>query len=177
MIKFVGNYLNPKIVEKLSEKLAERLEGKNVRIEFFERVSSNRQHHMWFGGCVATVEYKRWLFSIEAVGDVQAHLGRMQGDEFCEIAYVKDRQNNGRFLDEMGAYIKNDDELRKLIDQVPVGELVLDVDSNNWWEIIPISPHGKEHDAMWVAEDYTLDSAIMEAIEGADDMIKYIESE
>lgn len=121
----------------------------------------------WYGGRVAEMEKNGYKFILGAYGDV---ICTLLDDKNNEIAYVKDRQNAGRFYEEMHRYIPNDAALEQL---VLSGELA--VENNNWWEVLIDGPDGRQHDLGWVCESDNLIDAIEEVIFGMDDAIKEIE--
>lgn len=139
-----------------------------VKITITDLIDNDHKSHYWYGGQCAKIEYKGYKFSIEAIGDVYWY-HKKDGD----ISDVyKDKNNAGRFYDEMSYLYKNDDELYDAIDK---GELVFDY--NNWWECFVIDPKGEFHDLMWDLDASYLDEAIEEVKEQLDEMIQYIEED
>ena len=74
---------------------------------------------------------------IGVIGDVCATLFDRSGEQ---IAYVKDKNNDGAFSEYMRGYIRDDKQLKELLN---AGDLVLD--NNNWIEYDGIYyPHGRD---------------------------------
>lgn len=131
-------------------------------------IDQHHQRHYWYGGEVATIKYyKGYTFHIEAIGDVRCWL--MEEDNH-ELAYVKDKGNNGAFYGEMRNYIKDDAELIKYIRS---GRLV--VDNNNWWECSMTDIHGW-HDLGWVLDADLITEAIDEVLDALDAVISDFEN-
>ncbi len=140
----------------------------DIKVTIIDLIDDQHKSHYWYGGQCAKIEYKGYIFSIEAIGDVYWYY--VEDGE--ESDYYKDKNNSGRFYGEMRSLIKNDDELYEAIDK---GELVFDY--NNWWECFVIGPDGKFHDLMWALDASYIDEAIEEVKEQLDEMIKYIEED
>ena len=118
------------------------------------------------GGSAA---YKGWNFELCATGDVCADLLR-KDDPGDSLLYVKDKQNAGRFGEEIQTYITTDKALNSaLCHSHPQYQLLLD--NNNWWECFVIDPSGGFHDLMWCLDSDSIISAIAEVIAGMDETI------
>lgn len=138
----------------------------DIKVTITDYIDDEHKSHYWYGGQCAKIEYKDYIFSIEAIGDVYCDYvkdGRV-------LEYIKDKNNAGIFYNEMCGYLKNDQELYDAIDN---DELIFD--NNNWWECFVIDPQGNFHDLMWDLDASYLDEAIQEIKEQLDEMIKYIE--
>lgn len=122
---------------------------------------------LWYGGRVAEMAYKDYLFTLGAYGDVRATL---LDDNNNEVVEVRDKSNNGRFYEEMRSYIADDSELWKLYQE---GRLVFE--NNNWWEVLIDAPDGTQHDLGWVCNDDNLIEALREMLDGMDEVITDIE--
>lgn len=121
-------------------------------------IDSKHQDCLWYGGWLATIEYDKWKFYIEAVGDVYCELYDEQGKE---IEDVRDKYNNGRFYNQMSPYIKNDEELHNLISE---NRLVFE--NNNWLEVFIVAPDGKniDLDLSGLLDSSSINEAIEEVI-------------
>ena len=129
-------------------------------------IDDNHLSHFWYGGECARIEYKGYVATIEAIGDVCVEYA--PGGEYkCR---VKDKNNTGYFYNEMRDVLKSDDALYKAIEN---GDLI--IDNNNWWECFIIDPKGNFHDLMWALDADDLNDAIQEVKESFDKMIAYIE--
>lgn len=136
-----------------------------VKVTIMDYIDDEHKSHYWYGGQCAKIEYKGYIFSIEAIGDVYCDYvkdGRV-------LEYIKDKNNAGVFYNEMNYHLKNDNELYEAIDKE---ELIFD--HNNWWECFVIDPSGEFHDLMWDLDSSYLDEAIEEVKERLDETIKYI---
>lgn len=108
--------------------LFEKAKAKGVILHFNpERLTFNRTNCLWLGGNIAVIEVdKNLCIDISAIGDVIAILYDENKDE---LASSKDKSNQGAFESNMSFYIKDDEELRQLLED---GRLVLR--NNNWIE-------------------------------------------
>lgn len=99
-----------------------------VKLEFDPSTfDPDRLNCLWYGGWYASVVVTPQItISIGIYGDVRAWLFDKRGKE---LAYVKDKGNNGRFYDGMHQFIKDDKHLKRMIKN---GQLTLD--NNNWVE-------------------------------------------
>ena len=125
-------------IEQIKEKieaLKAEAEQKGVSLELSEEeIYENRQHCLWYGGNIATAEYKGIEVYIEANGDIYADLYDKNGEY---ITHTKDKGNNGNFFHDMRDYIKNDEELIECLglnDLDSEKEPRLRVTDNNWIE-------------------------------------------
>ena len=108
--------------------LFKKAKAKGVILHFNpERLTLNRTNCLWLGGNIAVIEVDKTLcIDISAIGDVIAILYDENKDE---LASSKDKSNQGAFESNMSFYIKDDEELRQLLED---GRLVLR--NNNWIE-------------------------------------------
>lgn len=138
----------------------------NLLITLTTDITEDRECELWFGGCVAEIEVKDTedVIEVEALGDVRARLTDAAGNE---LAFVKDKQNLGRFAEEMGSYIANDKEL---VDAIEAGEFEegtgprLYLVDGNWFEAF-------NNEESLVLENSV---GIYEAIEEAIDVIEWL---
>lgn len=140
---------------------------KNFIVKVNQPIQNGKQLHYWYGGFVSEILYKGYVFKLEANGDVRAALSDVDGEE---LVYVKDKSNQGRFLDEMSVYIENDQQLLDLMEE---GRLVFD--NNNWWECFVIDLNGQWHDLMWDLDSMNYFDAVDEIIENMDEVIGHLE--
>lgn len=86
---------------------------------------------IWYGGFIGSISYKDYEISIHATGDVRARLYK----NGKEIAFVKDRGENGRFYDEFNSFISSDKELYDAFTNNSSDKgICLELDNNNWLE-------------------------------------------
>jgi len=74
-------------------------------IENINLIDLSHQHHLWYGGDVATVKKGSVTLYISALGDVKVCLFDKNGDE---LAFCKDKSNDGSFHEIMKKFF--DDE-------------------------------------------------------------------
>ena len=139
-----------------------------MKVTIIDLIDDQHQLSFWYGGECARVEHKGYTVLIEAIGDIRVWY-TVNGEN---IAYCKDKGNNGNFYYVMSGYFKNDTEVLKAMQNE---ELLFD--NNNWWELSIIDPQGVWHDLMWCAESDMLTEAIEEAKEHFDEMIEWVEEE
>ena len=133
-----------------------------MKVSITDFIDNDHRSHYWYGGQCAKIEYKGYVASIEAIGDIYAEYapnGKYK-------AYVKDKNNAGVFYNEMSSYLKNDDELYAALEN---GDLI--IEHNNWWECFIIDPQGNFHDLMWALDDDYLNDAIETVKASFDDVI------
>ncbi len=98
---------------------------------FFEK----RQHHMWYGGEIASFEYKGITVYIEAIGDIYITLNDENGKY---VTHVKDKSNSCNFFHGMRDYIPDDKTLIEYLgwerDADSDIEPRLEITDNNWIE-------------------------------------------
>ena len=138
-----------------------------MTINYIQNEKQNRGDSLWYGGRVAEVEHKGYTFILGAFGDVRATLLDSSG---CEIAEVRDKNNDGLFYDEMRSYICDDKELYALDKE---GRLVFE--NNNWWEVLIDAPDGEQYDLGWVCNESSYRGALEEILSEADKVIEEIE--
>lgn len=144
------------------------MDKNKIQVTITDLIDNEHKSHFWYGGQCAKIEYKGYVFSIEAIGDVYWYC---QQDEYTSD-YYKDKNNSGRFYNEMCNIFKNDDELYAAIDN---DELIFDY--NNWWECFVYGPDGEFHDLTWDLDASYLDEAIEEVKEYLESVIADIEEE
>lgn len=143
----------------------------DYKISYTGNYSSNHSYSYWLGGNIVNIDSKFGRFEIDAIGDVACTLYAKKdfkdnkGNEYKkgeEIAYVKDKNNSGRFWEEFDDYIHGDAHLSRLLNDEDEN-MTLDVLNNNWIIITYIDNSGN----METIDDYeSLDF---------DDAIKYVE--
>lgn len=140
-----------------------------------ESFNPDKLNCLWYGGHLAVIKVTDTLsVELNVYGDVYAELSDKTG-QF--LAYVKDKGNTGRFNDEMGSYISNDQELLEVLDD---GRLKLD--NNNWVEYDGVvkKKASDERGAfidLGIICDNVLDDNILTAIMYALDSIEEIKAE
>ena len=141
----------------------------NYEIEILQdKIDDDHQDSLWYGGRIAEISYKGYTFIVGAYGDVRATL---LDENENEIAYVRDKNNRGWFYNEMSPFIKSDNELYELENKG-----LLELENNNWFEVLIDGPDGEQYDLGWVTADFSYDSAIQEVLDNMKDVIKDIES-
>ena len=160
--------------EAKCKELFAKAEKFGVKLEFDPSTfDPERLNCLWYGGWYASVVISPKLsISIGIYGDVRAWLFDRKGEQ---LAYVKDKGNNGRFYDDMHYYIKDDKQLEKMLKK---GRLTLD--NNNWVEyggvIYPESENkGGLTIDLGMRTDNILDDNVLEAIDQVlDDLVNIV---
>ena len=109
------------------EQLINKAKAQGIEIELLQNLDEDRLDCLWYGGDLVRATRGNYVLIIGAYGDVRVYL--RDKEDGHEITYVKDKSNWGRFYEENASYIKNDEELWKLIDDGHI-ELI----DNNWLE-------------------------------------------
>ena len=166
--------MKKKEYEAKCKELFAKAEKFGVKLEFDPSTFDHeRLNCLWYGGWYASVVISPKLsISIGIYGDVRAWLFDRKGEQ---LAYVKDKGNNGRFYDDMHYYIKDDKQLQKMLKK---GRLTLD--NNNWVEyggvIYPESENkGGLTIDLGMRTDNILDDNVLEAIDQVlDDLVNIV---
>lgn len=152
-------------------KLFEKAKALGVELDFSPRqFDPKKLNCLWHGGWYAYIKIREDLdIEIGAMGDVCATLFDRNGEQ---IAYVKDRNNDGAFSEYMRGHIRDDKHLKELLN---AGELVLE--NNNWIEYGGIYyPHGRDVPGIAVdlgmITDNIVDDDVLNAI---DDVLSSLE--
>jgi hypothetical protein len=135
---------------------------KGIEVDY-DLIDDQHQSSYWYGGDCAEFTYKGCTIDICANGDVIASLIDKDGEE---VAYCKDKGNNGSFYWEMSPYIKNDEELYQAIKD---GNLI--IEDNNWWEVFVTKNNNCYVDLCLLLDSEYLMEAIEEAVE---EIINYV---
>ncbi len=164
-----GYRLDKTVLTLVDQAISNLKSSKEAQVEILQRIDDDHQYHYWYGGDVAKIEYKGLVFYVSARGDVITTLVDENGEE---LAYVKDKNNSGRFYSEMDAYIPDDKTLEEYIRNER-----LVVDNNNWFEVLIYDQNGGFHDPMWVLDASTLDEAVEECKAGLEEQITFLGEE
>ena len=135
-----------------------------VELEIIEFMDNDHKDCSWYGGVVAEVKYKDFLFSLEARGDIICTLFDKNENE---LGYVKDRNNGSSFRYEMAHCLANDAELHKAEED---GRLIYE--NNNWFEIFVRTPDEEWHGKTWLSESDDIEESVFVMIETMDEMIE-----
>lgn len=138
-----------------------------IDLEINDFIDNDHKDCSWYGGVVAEVKYKDFLFSLEARGDIVCTLLDKKDNE---LGYVKDRNNGRSFRYEMAHCLANDTELYKAKDE---GLLVFE--NNNWFEIFVRTPDMEWQQATWLTNSDDLEECVFEMIETMDEMIEELD--
>lgn len=120
--------MTKKQYRKKCQKLFCKAKRLGVKLEFHQDYFNHKRLNcLWYGGCFALIVVSPELkIELGAYGDVIAVLYDKKGEE---IAYSKDKSNNGAFEDNMRSYLKTDNQL-----QLAIEEQRLVFINNNWIE-------------------------------------------
>lgn len=149
------------ILSHLTEK---GLDVSQIELEIIDFIDNDHKDCSWYGGTVAEVKYKDYLFSLEARGDIICTLFDKNEKE---LGYVKDRNNGSSFRYEMAHCLANDAELYRAKED---GRLVFE--NNNWFEIFVRTPDKEWQQATWLTETDDIEDCVFEMIETMDEMIE-----
>ena len=141
-----------------------------VVIEITEDLRKSQYSSLWYGGEMARIHYKGWIFELDACGDIRAILTR-KGDVGDELFYVKDKSNAGQLGGELQPYIKTDKALYAAINGQHK-KYHLELLNNNWYECFAFDPRGQFYDLMWALDSDHAVEAIAEIICGMDEVIE-----
>jgi len=134
----------------------------DISITLEQPIEYGKYDCCWYGGLIATVECGVNEFTIVATGDVTASLIDKLTNE--QLAYVKDKANDGRFNDEMCIFIKNDAHLYEIMEDKDQ-RFTLNIENNNWFEIFYNKSSGAITENSYVCDSSNVFDAIAEAIE------------
>lgn len=141
-----------------------------ITVEVVDDILERCYDSLWYGGEVARIQYKGWVFDMHALGDVYATLYR-GSDRESPLLFVKDKRNAGLFGEMVHRYIKSDDRLRDSLSLLD-DQFQIVLENNNWWECFPIDPDGNFHDMMWALDSDNFFDAIAEITASMDSVIK-----
>jgi len=136
-------------------------------------IDEEHKRCIWYGGVVATIEYKDHVFWLEAHGDVSVASYAEGGSYEVEFGYSNKNNTGAYHNDEALAYFVNDthfDELSQS-DRLVWG-------NNNWFEVLIETPDGVKSDfgLDGVCDSDFLDECIEEVVLAMDDMLNNISS-
>lgn len=162
---------NPELeppAEKFRKEILAKLESKGfdvsqIELSIEQFIDDEHKNCIWYGGTVATVEYKNHVFWLTANGDVSVTWLPQAGFDDDEYDYTN---KNGS-----GAY-NTGDALEHFVNDVHLAELDeagrLAWQNNNWFEILVETPDGEMHDMMSVCNTDDMEKCILEMIENMD---------
>ena len=147
----------------LSQLQKEGFDISQIMLSIEQFIDGEHKNCLWYGGPVATVEYKGHVFWLEAHGDVSVMWFAQDGFDDDEYEYVN-KNNSGAYLDKDALdHFINDSHLKELDLQ---GRLAWQ--NNNWFEIFVETPDGVKHDRADVCNTDDLEDCIFEMIECMD---------
>lgn len=160
---------------KLPEIIIEELKAKGVdlsTIEVCDFIEANKQYHLWYGGDAVKIQYKNIDIFIAALGDINIALFDKSNNR--QLFHVKDRFNSGSIYQDLSQYVKNDEELKKImLNKHPKYEFNVFHDCN-WWECY-IGYNGERYDITWDLDADTLTEAIIETFKELDEIYDFFE--
>ena len=163
---------------------------------FIDNPMPNKESNLWYGGKVADIAYKGFVFHLEAIGEIRASLNLVDkaGFPILELASVVDKNGQGEFVENMSKYIISDNMLFDLYGEtatplplsqknkkalcIPSSAIAygkLDLHMLNWWEITVTLPDGRYiNDIDWVSEYGLYSEALYQFLEEPDKAISYV---
>lgn len=171
----MGKYtnLNREEINKRVEELIAQYEEHGIELKLnADDIYDKRQYEIWYGGEIAAFKYRnRYSVSIEVKGDVRADLN----DENGGIAVrVKDKQDSGRFYDEMHPYIADDETLDRYLGydgKNRTGEARLVIWDNNWMEVQIYD----NKESRWLDIGFVLENVGSVLDIGYEDVMQYVD--
>lgn len=136
-------------------------------------IDEEHKHCIWYGGVVATVEYKSHVFWLEAHGDVSVTWFPLPGFDDDEYEYFN-KNNSGAYSDSAALkHFINDEHFATLSQSDRLAW-----QNNNWFEILIEKPDGTKSDfgLDGVCDSEFLDECIEKMILTMDDMLDNIYS-
>lgn len=147
---------------------------KKYKIEKYDW-ENNRLDCLWYDGLVAKIYSDKGEFCIFARGQIRAKLfSKDENGEVIEHAYVKG--SGISFYQEMSEYIKNDEELVKIINNEHK-TYQLEFDNNNWLEVDLLNNEGEYEELDIVLDSGSLNDAVKEVIKMIPDIEKELEEQ
>lgn len=134
--------------------------------------TKNRDKSLWYGGKVAEIITDKRKYEIEAIGNIRCELIAKTDLVIDDIEYKKDdiivsvvdKNNSGVFLNKLGKYLKNDEELvLVMLDEHP--NYGLEFGNNNWLEVFYKTEKSTEES--YVLDCSGIDDAINQVVEEA----------
>ncbi|MEE1505082.1 MAG: hypothetical protein UGF89_12670 [Acutalibacteraceae bacterium] len=151
--------------------VAQGFDTSKIVLNVQDFIDEEHKRCIWYGGVVATVEYKDHVFWLEAHGDVSITSYSEENSDEVEF-YYSNKNNTGAYHnDEALAYFVNDARF----DELSQAERLV-WGNNNWFEILIEAPDGVKSDfgLDGVCDSDFLDECIEEMILTMDDMLNDI---
>ena len=152
---------------------AQGFDTSKIKLEVQNFIDEEHKHSIWYGGVVATVEYKDHVFWLEAHGDVSVTWLPQIGWYDDEYEYIN-KNNSGAYQDDEARNCFVNDAHFEELDEA--GRLVWQ--NNNWFEVLIETPDGVKSDfgLDGVCDSDFLDECIEEMVLTMDDMLNNINS-
>lgn len=176
--------------------LVDKAKKVGAKLTFIDNPMPSKESSLWYGGKVADITYKGYIFHLEAIGEIRASLNLVDkaGFPILELANVVDKNSGGEFANEMCKYIPSDKMLFELYEEtatplplsqknkkalcIPTSAIAygkLDLHMLNWWEITVTLPEGRYiNDLDWVSEYGLYSEALYQFLEEPDKAISYV---
>lgn len=145
-------------------------EDNNIVLTFLTLIEEGRERSVWYHGNLATIHdtITKTEFTLRAVGEVWAKLydaPSEDGDEDNETCYVNDTGDT--FYQEMSSSLKDDTALESAYDNYQNSGAYprLDLDSDNWFELMRSENNDTDLDLPLVLTSDKYNEALIEAID------------
>lgn len=147
---------------------------KKYKIEKYDW-ENKRLDCLWYDGLVAKIYADKGEFCIFARGQIRAKLfSKDKTGGITEHAYVKGSGIN--FYHEMSKYIKDDEELIRIINNEH--EIYqLELDNNNWLEVDLFNHEGEYEELNIILDSGSLNDAVKEVVKMIPDIEKELEEQ
>lgn len=174
------NFSNPEVEKHIKDRLENikinGVDGNILEITENDVINLEKQHSLWYGGTVITVDYGCYSIVLAAIGDIICDLNqKSKTDELLTIETVKDKRNGGAFHTVMSKHIKDDKELQSILNYEN-DKYTLDMQNSNWWEVL-IYKNGESIEIDYILDDDLLVDALLNMIKSLDEIIKYVETD
>lgn len=144
LVKYSDNFLVASSNKNdLSEVLSILMPFSNVdapNISFFFMdvgIQPKLSDSLWYNGIVANIRCREKSYFLVANGDVEGYISRSAEDK--EIIHFSSRDQKRSIREQLRDYAQDDEDLKKLFD--PTYPFHMELNENNWWELIPADPH------------------------------------
>lgn len=152
---------------------AQGFDTSQINLEIQDFIDEEHKRCVWYGGVVATVEYKDHVFWLEAHGDVSIKSYNEENSDEVEFCYSNKNNTGAYHNDEALAYFVNDARFDELNQAYRLAWR-----NNNWFEVLVETPDGVKSDfgLDGVCDSDFLDECIEEMVLAMDDMLNNINS-
>ena len=176
---YFGTYLGMKLSKWAHEhpyeevkinKMKKHIEELKSNIKYLQPIiNPNKQNSLWYGGDVATIAYKGFIFTLTANGDVIGQL--WLPEPYNSLIFMKDKSNHAIFNEKFKQYLLSDEDIHEALANEPSNEIKwLQMEDTNWWEIF-VTKNGQQITSV-ICDSENYEEAIDEMIDQMDTIIE-----